>query len=134
MLFRSEYPDHSDESVDEVGQFVVATKPADADIRTGVIFDGATIRVRFPWTLLQFTDPTTRAVMDDDRSTPAHPGPRETQISDGIAFGVELGDQLLETDRFKWDGWTKAPATTERLKKAVQVLKDGLPELIDPTQ
>jgi hypothetical protein len=126
-----EYPDHSDQEVDEVGKFVIAKDPADADIRTGVIFDGATIHVRFPWTLLQFTDPTTRSVMADDRSTPSRPGPRETQVSDGIAFGVELGDQLLETSRFKWDGWTKAPATTERLKKAAQLLKDGLPELID---
>jgi hypothetical protein len=122
-----EYPDHSEESVDEVGKFVIATDPSSVDARTGVIVDGDTLRVRLPWTLLQFTDPTTRTVMDDDRSTKE----RETRVSDGVAFSVVLGDDLLETERMQWDGWTQVPATTEHLKQSAQVFKDGLPALID---
>lgn len=107
-----EYPTKTEIEIDEVGKFVVARSPAQADIRTGVIFDGNSIRIRLPWTLLQFTDPSTRSVMDDDRDTRV----RETRVSDGVAFSVHLGDQLFETQRFKWEGWTVAPKTTERLK------------------
>lgn len=122
-----EYPTTKEVEIDEVGKFVVAQTPAQADIRTGVIFDhgGKTVRIRLPWTLLQFTDPSTSTVMDDDRSTREH----ETRVSDGVAFSVHLGDQLFETQRFHWDGWTIAPKTSERLKASAQVFSETLKAL-----
>jgi len=122
--------DDGDEvSIDEIGQLVVARSPDAADNRTGVIFDDtrASVHIRLPWTLLQFTDPTTRTVMHDDRSTPE----RETRQSEGVALSLQLGEALLESQRFRWDGWTKAPETTERLKASAQIFSDLMRELPD---
>jgi hypothetical protein len=103
--------------IDEIGKFVVRKGARAADDRDGLIVDGTNIDVRVPWTLLQFADPTTLSVIDDDRSTTE----QETAISDGIALSVKLGDDLVETSRFRWQGWTEAPVTKERLKRSAQI-------------
>ena len=108
--------------IDEIGELVVARSPSQADNRTGVIFDGASVHIRMPWTLLQFTDPSTRTVMHDDRSTPE----RETRVSEGIALSVQLGEELLETPRYRWDTWTTAPKTNERFKASAAIFSEGI--------
>lgn len=111
--------------VDPIGELVVASTPSEADNRTGVILDGSVVHIRLPWTLLQFTDPTTRTVMDDDRATPE----RETRVSDGIALSLQLGAARLETQRFRWEGWTTAPQTTERLKRGAALLSQRMQQM-----
>jgi len=60
------------------------------------------IEIRLPWSLLNFTDPSLRKVMHDDRSTPE----TETRISDGIHVGIFYDDFARETTtRFSWDTW-----------------------------
>jgi hypothetical protein len=115
----------SADDIDEIGRLVVRRAGAASDIRDGVVLDGATIEVRLPWTLLQFADPSTRSVIDDDRATPA----RETTVSDGIALSVQLGDELLETNRFRWEGWEEAPTTKETLKRSAKIFASGLKAL-----
>jgi hypothetical protein len=121
------YPtdDGSDVEIDEVGEIVIARSPSQADNRTGVIFDGASVHIRLPWTLLQFTDPSTRTVMHDDRATTS----RETRVSEGIALSVQLGDELLETQRFRWEPWTTAPQTSERVKASAAIFSHAVREL-----
>jgi hypothetical protein len=109
-------------NVDPIGQFVVRGPGAAETSRDGITLNGATIEVRVPWTLLQFADPSTRSVLDDDRATKG----RETTVSDGVALSVELGGDLIETERFRWSGWEQAPATTERLKHSADILARGL--------
>jgi hypothetical protein len=111
--------------VDEVGSFQVGTADDADDKRFGVIVDGDSLTLRLPWTLLQFADPSTLTVIDDDRSTPA----TETAVSDGIALTVWLGDDQLSTDRFRWQGWEDAPATTERAKRSLGILSDAMKDL-----
>jgi hypothetical protein len=108
--------------VDHIGRLVVRG-PGDAETsRDSVSVNGAIIDVRLPWTLLQFADPSTRSVLDDDRATPG----RETRVSDGIAISALLGSDLLETERFRWDGWERAPVTTERLKSSAAIFATTL--------
>jgi hypothetical protein len=95
------------------------------DNRDGVIIEGATLHFRLPWTLLQFADPSTRTVIDDDRST----APQETAVSEGIAVSALLDSELLETGRFTWDGWEKVPATTERAKRSLGIYAQAVGEL-----
>jgi hypothetical protein len=64
-------------------------------------------------------------VIDDDRSTAAS----ETMVSDGIAVSVQLGSDLLETQRMAWDTWNKVPATTEREKGSLKLFADALGKL-----
>ncbi|MDX5435828.1 MAG: hypothetical protein LPK03_01460 [Pontibacter sp.] len=45
------------------------------------------IDIKLPWTLLNFTDPSTATVMHDNRSTPE----REVRVSDGIAATIFYG-------------------------------------------
>jgi hypothetical protein len=116
--------------IDPIGELVVAATANEADNRTAVILDGAVVRIRLPWTLLQFTDPTTRTVMDDDRATPE----RETRVSDGIAFSVQLGAAMIETQRFRWDGWKTAPQTSERLKRGAALLSQAMKDLPGSTR
>jgi hypothetical protein len=113
------------DDIDPVGTLRVR-KPGGVDSsRDGVIPDAKTLHFRLPWTLLQFADPTTRTVIDDDRSTAA----RETMVSDGIAVSVQLGSDLLETQRMAWDTWDKVPATTEREKGSLKLFADALGNL-----
>lgn len=93
-----------------------------------VTIRGNVVELRIPWTLLQFTDPSTLTVLHDDRSTPG----RETEVTEGIALVVSIGGEQLDTDRFRWEGWNKAPANEEREKPALEILSEALRQL--PTE
>lgn len=103
--------------VDEIGQLRVRPHGASNSTSEAILVEGATIHVRVPWTLLHFADPSTKTVIADDRTTPV----RETEVSEGIALTVQLGGELLETPRFRWEGWSEAPNTTERLKASAEL-------------
>ena len=75
-----------------------------------------------PWALLQFTDPSTLSVLDDDRST----AERETAVSEGIAVSISFNGELLESGRYRWEAWDEAPPTTERRKSSWEILAEGL--------
>jgi hypothetical protein len=87
-----------------------------------VVTDGNNIDVRIPWLFLNFTDPSTRSVMNDDRSTPL----RETAVSDGIGVSISIGGDLYETERYKWSTWDKAPPYRQREKKSMAIFEKGL--------
>ncbi len=84
--------------------------------------DGNTVEIRIPWSLLQFTDPLCREVMDDDRSTPE----REVSESDGIALTLFYGACRVETPRFTWADIDPIPVVTEREKKSFDVVRQAL--------
>lgn len=84
-----------------------------------VIVDGGEVVVRLPWLLLQFSDPSTRRVIDDDAAT----SELDTATTEGIALSIAIGDVLLgTTGRAGWPTWNEAPATTERLKDGAETL------------
>ncbi len=90
--------------------------------RDAIIIYPDKITIRIPWTLINYTDPSMREVMDDYRSTPV----RETSTSDGIALTVIRKDCYIETPRYVWEQWNKAPETTERKKASYYIVKEAL--------
>lgn len=84
-----------------------------------VVVGPRTIDVRMPWTLLQFSDPSTRTVIHDDRSTKG----RESLVSEGIAVSVSYGGQVFNgSGRFVWPTWNVAPPVTEREKPGMNAM------------
>ena len=87
----------------------------------GVQIDDNVITLRIPWPLLQFTDPSMREVMDDDRST----FEREEALSDGISLSVSYKGELLETERFVWDSWNLLNKLSDYKKTSYDVYING---------
>ena len=113
---------------DDLGQLKVVE---DAELQTNldaVMLDGEMIKIRIPWSLLHFTDPTRRRVMHDDLSTET----RESVDSEGVAVSVSYNQQLIaETQRLSWEVWNEAPETEEVEKKSVPIFSDVIKSLPD---
>jgi hypothetical protein len=108
--------------IDEVGKLDVGGPELASDKRYGLIVDGSTLHLRLPWTLLQFSDPSTGTVIDDDRATAG----TETAVSEGVAISAWLGDERLATGRLRWNGWNGVPSTVERTKASLQIFSEGV--------
>lgn len=84
---------------------------------------GSTIHLRLPWSLLNFTDPTKKMVINDTRSKAtitADPFGIQTTTTDGILFSLLIADKTTKDTlyifpiskqssgykTFKWDPWT----------------------------
>ncbi len=81
------------------------------------------IEIRLPWTLLNFVDPSTFRVMNDDRSTPD----RELAESDGIAMSFFYkNEQVNTTERYLWPAWNHAENTNAYKKTSYEVVKNEL--------
>lgn len=125
------------ETQNEIGDLRVRRVGEPSSNLDAVVVGDASIRVRIPWTLLHFADPTRRRVLDDDRTTPG----RETAASEGIATTVifrhgEAHDRV-ETPRYRWEPWERAPETVEREKPAMRLLGEAfhtLPHWMDVAQ
>ena len=96
--------------------------------RSAVAWSGNTIRVRIPWTMLYFYDPTQMEVIDGAVS---YDGGYNYEIStaksDGIAVSVYFGGTVISTEsRYTWPQWLIVPATVPKEKRSLQVIKSGL--------
>jgi hypothetical protein len=96
--------------------------------RTAVIWNGSKIKVRIPWTLLYFRDPTQMKVIDGAVS---YNGGSNYEIltaqSDGIAVSVYFDGVVTSSlSRYAWPLWLVAPSTEAREKKSFEVVKTGL--------
>jgi len=95
---------------------------------TVAAWSGNNIKIRIPWTLLYFHDPTQMKVIDGAVS---YDGGYNFDIlttsSDGIAISVyREGEVTSSTTRYNWDKWLIVPPTVIRDKKALHVIRDGL--------
>jgi len=104
----------------DIGQLQVTVGTEYRSSKDAVLINENTIDIRIPWNMLHFTDPSTLSVTHDDRNTRE----REAAISKGIALSVSLGDELLETSRYKWTPWSIAPTTIEREKEGLQHIQN----------
>jgi hypothetical protein len=114
-------------TVQDIGKLRVRQASAPETGHSAVVFDGAKITVRIPWTLLQVTDPSDLRVLDDDPTTRE----RETSPTEGFRIAVSLGTELVETPRWKWARWEQAPKYVERRKLAYPIFADGLKSIPD---
>lgn len=115
----------SPETVDEVGRLKVSLSEGFQSSTDAVAVGQGTVKLRIPWTLLQFTDPSRGCVLDDDQATPPYPY-RETAFSEGIRLVLAQGTGLQVSGRLRWDGWNIAPPTAEREKAALGIVEDYL--------
>ena len=114
-------------TVQEIGRLRVRDVAEPETGQSAVVFDGATMTVRVPWTLLQVTDPSELRVLDDDPKT----RPRETAITEGFRVAISLGGELVETPRWRWQGWDTVPPYKERRKAGYAIFADGLRSIPD---
>jgi hypothetical protein len=122
--WKYQFPD----TIQEIGKVGVRGPGAVATSLDAVEFDGNRVKIRLPWTLLQFSDPSTGRVIDDDRATLTF---RESAVSDGIAVSICLGGTVVNTGRYSWAGWDKAPDTTEREKPSMEIFAQAVKSLPD---
>ncbi len=101
--------------------------------RSAVAWDGKRIKIRIPWTMLYFFDPTQMKVIDGAES---YDGGYNYEIlttqSDGIAVSVYYDGIVTSTlGRYTWPKWLIVPSVVPREKKALEVVKNGLPSIPD---
>ena len=86
------------------------------------------IKVRIPWTLLYFYDPTQMKVIDGALSYDGgYNYEITTALSDGIAVSVYFDGVVTSTQsRYTWPLWLITPPTVVREKKSLQVVRSGL--------
>lgn len=96
--------------------------------RTAVAWKNNTIKVRIPWTLLYFYDPTQMKVIDGALSYDGgYNYEITTALSDGIGVSVYFDGVVTSTQsRYTWPLWLITPPTVGREKKSLQVIKSGL--------
>lgn len=125
-LLRLKY-NFEDTAFQKTGHLKVRKPGAAATSLDAVWFSGNEINIRIPWQYLNFTDPSARLVMNDDRSTPE----REVALSDGIAMTISHKQESAMTGRFVWDIWNQVPVTTERIKPGLAIVARGNREISD---
>lgn len=109
------------ETATAIGELPVrAASEPPSNLDAVIVADDA-ITLRIPWSLLLYTDPSQRTVLDDDRTTMG----RETARSEGIRLGVTLGSDVVVTPRFAWPTWDEAPPTIEREKPSMDLVGQG---------
>jgi len=96
--------------------------------RTAVAWNGSKIKIRIPWTLLYFRDPSQMKVIDGAVS---YDGGYNYEISttdsDGIAVSVYL-DRVVTSSmgRYNWPLWLVVPPNEAKEKKSLEIVRNGL--------
>lgn len=116
-----------EDSYQKTGILKVRKAGVTATSLDAVWFNGNEMNIRIPWHYLNFTDPSARLVMDDDRST----NKREVTLSDGIALTISYKKEAATSNRYVWNTWDQAPITTERVKPALNIIKAGNSQISD---
>lgn len=96
--------------------------------RQAVVWEGGKMKIRIPWTLLHYYDPTQKSVIDgassDDGGWTYKVNPKE---SDGISVAVyNQGEITNTTSRYNWEKWLVVPRTVVREKKSLHLVETGL--------
>jgi hypothetical protein len=96
--------------------------------RTAVAWSGSKIRIRVPWTLLYFRDPTQMKVIDGAVSYDGgYTYIISAASSDGIAVSVYFDQKVTSSlGRYNWPLWMTVPATKAREKKSLDIVRTGL--------
>ncbi len=93
--------------------------------RCAAAWNGNKLKVRIPWTMLYFYDPTQMKVNDGAVSYDG--GYTFRHINEPSRTGLQFqytykGSVTSTTSRYNWDKWLVVPATVPREKKSLQVV------------
>jgi hypothetical protein len=122
------------ESMSETGRLPVENAAVfTTENRCAVAWSGDKIKIRIPWTLLYFYDPTQMNVINGAVTTD---GGFSYSIlperSDGIALSFCIQNTVVSmVNRYTWEPWLVVPATTVREKKSLYLVETGLRDIAD---
>ena len=100
--------------------------------RTAMAWSGNKVKIRIPWTMLYFRDPTRMQVINGAESYDGgYNFVIETTQSEGIALSVYYkGTVTYTSDRYRWDNWLIVPPVKSREKGSIQVLESRLDDFL----
>ncbi|WP_106219142.1 T9SS type A sorting domain-containing protein [Pontibacter ummariensis] len=117
---------NNDREVQYIGSLRVNRLGLPPTSMDAVTLTESSVEIKLPWTLLNFTDPSSAAVMHDDQAVAGY----QERTSDGIALTVFYKDKSYETtSRFKWDNWTDTRLAVEHKKASYEIASQYLPTL-----
>jgi hypothetical protein len=101
--------------------------------RTALAWQGNLVRIRLPWTMLYYFDPSQMQVIDGAVSTDGGWTFSVTGTkSDGIGLSVYYKGNVVSTKaRYNWDKWLVVPATVPYEKASLQLVEKGLSSISD---
>ncbi|HSN50302.1 MAG TPA: hypothetical protein VLR52_03645, partial [Bacteroidales bacterium] len=121
--------DEFKQTIQDIGRLPVENS-ADfsAGNRTAIAWSSDKLKLRIPWTMLYFYDPTRMSVINGAVSGDGgYTFSIETALSDGIAISVYFnGTVVSTTDRYSWNTWLVVPPTISREKGALNIVQEGL--------
>lgn len=96
--------------------------------RSAIAWTANKLKLRIPWTMLYFYDPTRMSVIDGAVSNDGgYTFNITTAKSDGIALSVYYKGMVISTtDRYNWSNWLVAPSTSVREKGSLQIVREGM--------
>ncbi len=124
------------QSIQDIGKLPVEnSSDYTSGQRAAVAWSGTKLKIRIPWTMLYFYDPTQMQVIDgatsyDGGSTYVI----STALSDGIGVSVYFDGVVTSSQsRYTWPLWLIVPPTETREKKSYQIITSGMSSIPDFT-
>jgi len=111
--------------VQYVGSLQVNYSFQNPSSKDGVTIFDDKIRIKIPWSLINFIAPNQLKVLHDDRLTPT----KEDTITAGINLGVYYQNEWhLSNQRFSWSGWNTIESSKlkEFFKTSYHIMKQQL--------
>jgi hypothetical protein len=127
--------DDKPDALQNIGKIQMSNSFGSMDSKSshGVFWENNTLRVRIPWSMLYFSDPTQLEVVNGFYTSDG--GWNWSPIrdySDGIAISVVHGNNIVNTtNRFTWPSWLVVHPTVERDKASLAIVKLGLGAISD---
>ena len=106
----------------DVGRLQVCRACSTFGDQDAVAIQGKRVQLRIPWLLLSVADPSQLRWFNHLSTGTAN----AFEAFDGVAVIAAYQGAVVSTERCRWSTWDAAPATTERLKSGVGILKSYL--------
>lgn len=96
--------------------------------RIAVVWNGTSLNIRIPWTMLYFRDPTQMMVVDGAITyDEGYNYEILSSVSDGIAVSVSFKEEVTNSiSRYTWPAYLVIPKVAEREKKSLQIIRSEL--------
>ncbi|MGM0641280.1 MAG: hypothetical protein ACQESN_07665 [Thermotogota bacterium] len=82
-----------------------------------VVYDTKSLKIRIPWVILQFSDPSKRYILYGYEAE----NKMSYRETDGINITTVFGEEIIETEKITWDTWKTIPLLLERKKNSFDI-------------
>lgn len=118
--------DNEFNAVQYIGDMKLNTTWQPIQSTDAVVLDPDSIRIKLPWTLIQFSNPAQMKVIHDDKNTSA----KEEYLSEGIGFSIVHNNiQVSSTNRLTWNHWSQPTGYVQRKKDSYYYIQNMLPTI-----